>query len=87
MNKHTPGPWHAEYFPTIGWDVTHGPSDDPSERFSVIDDLSEANAKLITAAPEMLDLITRFRHWDMLDGTADGPYWKSEIDKVLKKIQ
>jgi hypothetical protein len=21
--------------------------------------------------------------WDMLDATADGPYWKQEIDKVL----
>jgi hypothetical protein len=55
MPKHTQEPWHAEYFQhSTGWDVTHGPADDASERFSVIDDLTEANAKLMAAAPDML---------------------------------
>ena len=28
-------------------------------------------------------LLVRLLHWDMLDSTADGKYWKSEIDKAL----
>lgn len=28
---------------------------------------------------QLVELVTRFRHWDMLDATADGPFWKAEI--------
>jgi hypothetical protein len=31
----------------------------------------------------MRDLLRRIRGWDVLDGTADGPYWRGEIDRVL----
>jgi hypothetical protein len=61
MAKHTQGPWHAEYFPSaFGWDVTHGPADDASQRFSVLDDPTEENSKLMAAAPEMLEAIEEF---------------------------
>ena len=30
------------------------------------------------------ELLGRIRAWDMLDTAADGPYWKAEIDKVLR---
>lgn len=30
-----------------------------------------------------LQLLHRLRGWDMLDGAADGPYWKRTIDEVL----
>jgi hypothetical protein len=34
---------------------------------------------------DALELLRRIRNWDMLGalGTADGPYWRAEIDKVL----
>lgn len=54
---YTPGPWHCEYFPNsiCHWDVTHGPADNASERFSVLEDLSEADARLIAATPLLLE--------------------------------
>lgn len=30
-----------------------------------------------------LELLRRIRGWDHLDGAADGPFWKREIDKAL----
>jgi hypothetical protein len=30
-------------------------------------------------------LLRRIREWDQLPTTADGPYWISEIDKVLAR--
>lgn len=43
---------------------------------------------------EAVALLDRLSHWDMLntywDGrpaTADGPYWKREIDELLLKIR
>ena len=47
---------------------------------------TRANASLIAAAPELLDVLQRIRGWDHLGTTHDGPYWKSEIDKVLSKV-
>ncbi len=29
-------------------------------------------------------LLQRIREWDHLDSAADGPFWKREIDRVLK---
>lgn len=31
------------------------------------------------------ELLYRIRQWDHLDESADGPYWKSEIDKSLEE--
>jgi excisionase family DNA binding protein len=36
---------------------------------------------------DALELLQRIRGWDMLDACADGPYWKAEIDEVLKARQ
>jgi hypothetical protein len=33
---------------------------------------------------QLRELLKRIRGWDHLDSAGDGPYWKSEIDKVLK---
>lgn len=35
-------------------------------------------------ARQATDLLMRLRGWDHLDGAADGPYWKQEIDKVFE---
>lgn len=31
----------------------------------------------------LVDLVQRFGEWDMLEESADGPFWKSEILRVL----
>jgi len=52
MNKHTPGPWKAVgtrvYFPNLqgGFDIRNCPN-------------PEANARLIAAAPELLEALKR----------------------------
>lgn len=33
----------------------------------------------------MYDALYRLRKWDMLDHTADGPYWKTVIDAALEE--
>lgn len=47
----------------------------------------DANRRLIAASPKMADLLKRLRGWDHLDGAADGPYWKREIDALLAEIE
>lgn len=50
-----------------------------AHRVNLVRRLEMASAQL--AACERL--LTRLYSWDMMDGTADGPYWRSEIDAVL----
>lgn len=33
------------------------------------------------------DLLRRIGEWDMLDATADGPYWKAEIKRLLDSVR
>lgn len=37
----------------------------------------------MTIAKQACELLERLRGWDMLDASADGAYWRAEIDKVL----
>ena len=53
MSEHTPGPWEArEDYDSTWWVVQSGPAQDLA-----IHDLSEANARLIAAAPDMLEAL------------------------------
>lgn len=72
-SKHTPGPWHAERseeFGTIEIGVGH------FKHFHVIATLSsyendtQANARLIAAAPEMLGALIRIAS---ISGSTGGP--------------
>ena len=36
--------------------------------------------------PDAVTLLRRIREWDHLDGAADGPYWKQEIDNLLSGL-
>jgi hypothetical protein len=31
-------------------------------------------------------LLKRIRGWDVMDATADGPYWRAEIDAALASL-
>lgn len=61
--KHTPGPWFVEETPAAGIRVVHGDQDSEGFRDDVIirgtisDKQALANARLIAAAPEMLDAL------------------------------
>lgn len=61
MDKHTTGPWMAAARPSsvVGWPVV-SPADMGRSvcNVTVGHDASEANARLIAAAPELLDTLT-----------------------------
>ena len=65
MSEHTKGPWYVYYTPSRG-NVIHGADERPVARVATYAGLKEAeynaNATLIAAAPEMLELLE-----DMLD--------------------
>lgn len=48
-------------------------------------DLVKEHEQAIEIIDRLEGLLLCIRQWDMLDVAADGPYWKSEIDKVLKQ--
>lgn len=48
-------------------------------------ELSECGYKWMI--DRMAMLLVRLRQWDMMDATADGPYWRSEIDAALTRIK
>ena len=62
--KHTPGPWHhgqknkRSVFGKDGWRVA-----DCGTAFSKSDDEMEANARLIAAAPDLLEALKELRDW------------------------
>ena len=50
--------------------------------------LTSCYAKLESALAELeaaRKLLLRLRQWDMMDTTADGPYWKHEIDAAMRQ--
>ena len=51
--NHTPGPWHVQVRKT-GWDI-HEPIAEGGFRIAHVN--TEANARLIAAAPELLDAL------------------------------
>lgn len=62
--KHTPGPWAFTYDGSSGWSI--GPESDP-QAFAVVslhdrnDETARANAALIAASPEAVELISSLR--------------------------
>lgn len=51
--KHTPGPWHAWNDDVWGWGVG-------SEDYTICEELSEADARLIASAPDLLEALRSF---------------------------
>lgn len=99
MTKHTPGPWEAYHVKSAGWSVRMAnpregySSPDPVccmawwqfDIPGIIDDeISGANAKLIAAAPEMLEALKA--SLECIDSyVGDGPTYqivKSAITKA-----
>ena len=65
--KHTPGPWRAKRFSVIksnGYKITQNrPAGAAPEAWEEIDKTYEANARLIAAAPEMLEALIEQYKW------------------------
>lgn len=89
---HTPGPWTWKnrrmtvegYIDRV---LQGGPEGDGVVYHSAVWTMKDADAKLIAAAPDLLDLVKRLRGWDHLDGAADGPYWRRELDAAIAKAE
>lgn len=47
------------------------------------DGLTAGSVRLMAERDAARELLRRIRQWDHLDGAADGPYWKQEIDAAL----
>lgn len=78
MSAHTPGPWSvltgtAEIIGSDGTMIGSAFIGDDKGEFDV--DRVMANARLIAAAPELLDALESIRQYgiDTLSGRADGP--------------
>lgn len=91
--RHTPGPWEVEVGETS--DVRYGSA---VVRVDVVKggqrvagvtirpgSRALSNARLIAAAPDLLDLVRRLREWDHLDTAGDGEFWKRELDAAIAK--
>lgn len=87
--KHTPGPWRATLVNDTGWAVGPNTADGPDYVADVhmlttgrSDEDSAANARLIAAAPELLDalraLVSTERPWDEVHDQALRAIAKAE---------
>lgn len=65
------GPWDWDEHDTPEWRDGDIPDDD--------------DVDLVTQAPAMLELLKRIAQWDMLGAVEDGPYWKQEIEAIIRK--
>jgi hypothetical protein len=92
--KHTPGPWQLEDAdPNEEFEI-FVPAQ-PCGRYNIatvcygydepFESQQHANAKLIAAAPEMLDALKKARHW--LEGWASAETEISLLDRVIAKAE
>lgn len=91
MNKHTPGPWSVtsepdEEYPV--WDVGHrtvgGPLD--GDVLHVCDTVDEADARLIAAAPEMLEAL-KWAHDFAYDAYDDTKHYDKTVAEWLVRCE
>lgn len=84
--KHTPGPWHAichAFGKTEIWEVIAGQKADTVVQLSLFRVNQEADAKLIAAAPELLDAC-KLALKDMGAWGIHGP-GRTAIEAAIKK--
>ena len=95
MSKHTPGPWvlhksqcltikGADSKATVCTVESRERHPGAADQFPSIEE-SNANARLIAAAPEMLDAITRLLDDNPRNRQSED--WESELKELVKKIE
>lgn len=86
MSKHTPGPWRTTRFTgNKSWTIQRS---DTHEALASVR-TGEANARLIAAAPEMLEALKEARGWIELaeDMCRDTSAALSKIDALIAKAE
>ena len=78
-SNHTPGPWGIDINSVGEYLISAGPIGTPVDYLAVITNRkrSKANARLIAAAPEMLEALTGLVEWMDISGlskTRDGGF-------------
>ena len=68
MSKHTPGPWNTMVSGGSVWSSGGEWVCDPSDRHAYPTDTQRANARLIAAAPDMLEALEAVVAWQDGDG-------------------
>ena len=90
MSKHTPGPWTIHDLDVDGdgrfWvKIYSGTPEDPNSMECVVndidvsDDAGKANARLIAAAPEMLELLRTAPTDELLEAAEQDPEGGAEV--------
>ena len=80
MSAHTPGPWVVESDDGVDFNVqqVNGPT-----RVAV--EVSERDAQLIAAAPDLLDALNECLAWmESLRASGDAGYWDWHDDEYTK---
>lgn len=86
MAEHTPGPWTATDDRRGIWEIIHDGellADVWSHGSAARDLPAEANARLIAAAPELLEACKRFVEWDEYVSSLDVP---TSLRKVMDTV-
>lgn len=96
MTKHTPGPWYADPGKRVtGFAVTHDGEPNPlaialrkpanSYSKGISDIKAMANARLIAAAPDLLEALESFPGF--LCGTESGDAWIEQMRAAIAKAR
>lgn len=98
-SQHTPGPWSVFHYidPTglrLGIDggderrtgiVMYGTCDDDAGVHGVTPDVAEANANLIAAAPDLLEVALAYERWEA-DLLLDSKAWESGLPVFTQEL-
>ncbi len=88
-NKHTPGPWYAESGHEqrngqLYWQVTDGNDAIMQNQFCWCQGSQEANARLIAAAPDLLEALEMMRDNETIRAVCPSPIWATITAAIAK---
>ncbi len=89
-SKHTPGPWHWDGKQKIGsnyWRMCTLPKATGSGISGVIDEELVANARLISKAPEMYELLKRLFTLSSNPEQAGDTMWPCSLGQIIGKAR
>lgn len=92
MLKHTPGPWgltHYNGWPAVGSDTESGcliAEMDRESRAEYSFEVATANARLMAAAPDLLDAVRQFMDYAHALKMPDWHFLVS-VERLLKQVQ
>lgn len=85
MSKHTPGPWgYFRHYPEGTWHIAASPMNYTKGQHCIADVDTEDNARLMHAAPELLEALKKARRFVLLSQEPVGAEL-DEIDAAVKK--